>query len=61
MALKMTAHYLRNNPIHPGLNFRVLLMLSFVSGRFDHALFACVVRAHALGKVWGNPAVRGKY
>lgn len=40
MALTMTAHYLRNNPIHPGLNFRVLLMLSFVSGRFDHASFA---------------------
>lgn len=32
MALTMTADYLRNNPIHPGLNFRVLLMLSFVSG-----------------------------
>lgn len=40
MALTMTAHYLRNNPIHPGLHFRVLIMLLFVSGRFDHASFA---------------------
>ncbi|XP_016368260.1 nectin-3-like protein isoform X4 [Sinocyclocheilus rhinocerous] len=32
MVLTMTAHFLRNNPIHPGLNVRVLLMLSFVSG-----------------------------
>ncbi len=40
MALTMTAHYLRNNPIHPGLNVRVLLMLSLMSGRFDHTLFA---------------------
>lgn len=54
MALTMTAHYLRNNPIHPGLNVRVLLMLSFVSGRFDHALFAVSWARKAFGKVWGN-------
>ncbi|XP_052444104.1 nectin-3-like protein isoform X2 [Carassius gibelio] len=32
MALTVTAHYLRNKPIHPGLNVRVLLMLSFMPG-----------------------------
>ncbi|TRY97919.1 hypothetical protein DNTS_034143 [Danionella cerebrum] len=32
MALTMTAYYLRNYPIRPGLSGRVLLMLSFVSG-----------------------------
>nr|XP_055036017.1 nectin-3-like protein isoform X2 [Misgurnus anguillicaudatus] len=32
MALTMTAQCLRNNPIHSGLNVRILFMMSFVSG-----------------------------
>ncbi|KAL7844225.1 hypothetical protein SRHO_G00227640 [Serrasalmus rhombeus] len=32
MALRMTAHYLRNNPTQPGLNVKVLLLLCIASG-----------------------------
>lgn len=53
MALTMTAHFLRNNPIHPGRNVRVLLMLSFVSGRFDRAWFAASWARKPLAKFGG--------
>ncbi|KAL1253025.1 hypothetical protein QQF64_017718 [Cirrhinus molitorella] len=62
----MTAHYLRNNPIHPGLNVRVLLTLSFVSAvgdtcrqRSDHNTALRLVHSGAVSIVTGLSARDG--